>query len=216
MKQKFVSKFERRGIVRLPDPQGTRIMMMPIVLGDVASVPDAYKDWHAVLLALFETAAQHNGQVGYLTIDEKLVEAAETHRRAGLHVDGVHNGSTGAWGGGGGGWGSVGNGMLTVASHVGCQAWNQEFEGLTDNEGGCEHLRSQCRDENKAVFGPGEVFWLDGLCVHESIKQPRPVFRQFLRLSMPSCAPWFDGYTVNPLGVQPTGPILPRRIFMDM
>lgn len=253
MAPKFKSVLERRGTLSLPDPNGTRIMMMPIVLGDIKSVPDEYKQWHEALTALFDTAKQHNGLVGYLTIDEKRVDAGATHRRAGLHVDGVFvpedvrqairkevadeiaaatrplppsvmgSGifSGGGWGGSNsgsnsGGWGAPGTGMLTVASHVGCRAWNQEFEGSPGYDGECDHLKPQCRPENEVVFGAGEVFWLDGLCVHESIPQPTPVFRQFLRLSMPSCAPWFEGYTVNPLGVLPTGPVLPRRVFMDM
>lgn len=228
MATKFKSKLERRGEVSLPDPTHTRVMMMPIVLGDLKSVPAEYKDWHRLLTAMFDTAAQHNGQVGYLTIDEKEVGAGESHRRKGLHVDGVHQPqpstpaapastsySGGGWGGGGG-WGAIGTGMLTVASHVGCRAWAQEFEGRADGEGGCEHLRDQLDPAAEVVFGAGELFWLDGLCVHESIVQLRPVFRQFVRLSMPSCSPWFEGYTENPLGVKPTGPVLPRRIFMDM
>lgn len=57
---------------------------------------------------------------------------------------------------------------------------------------------------------PGGVVY-----IHESIPQTQFVNRQFVRLSMPSTAPWFKGYAPNPVGVAPTGPILPRRQFMD-
>jgi hypothetical protein len=54
------------------------------------------------------------------------------------------------------------------------------------------------------------------MCVHESVPVATDTERTFVRLSMPSTAPWFEGYTVNPKGILPTGPILPRRTFMDM
>ncbi len=60
------------------------------------------------------------------------------------------------------------------------------------------------------------VYWMHGLCVHESVPQYKTVPRQFVRLSLPSRAPWFEGYTENPYGVMPTGPILPRREFMNL
>lgn len=211
MTDKFISKFKHLGKIELPEFKGTRIMMMPIILGDIESIPDFLGDWNKAIANLFEMANCKEG-IGYLTIDEKRVEPAKTHRREGKHVDGVFQGSYGGWGGGGG-WGSVGNGMLTVASHPGCRAWAGEFVGRPGWEGECDHLTDQC-DEG-TLFGASEVYWVDGLCVHESVPQTRAVDRQFVRLSMPSDAPWFDGYTVNPLGVKPTGRILPRRPFMD-
>ena len=211
MTDKFVSKFKHLGKIELPEFKGTRIMMMPIILGDIESIPDFLGDWNKAIANLFEMANCKEG-IAYLTIDEKRVEPAKTHRREGKHVDGVFQGSYGGWGGGGG-WGSVGNGMLTVASHPGCRAWAGEFIGRPGWEGECDHLADQC-DEG-TLFGANEVYWLDGLCVHESVPMTRAVDRQFVRLSMPSDAPWFDGYTVNPLGVKPTGRILPRRPFMD-
>lgn len=54
---------------------------------------------------------------------------------------------------------------------------------------------------------------VDGLCVHESVEQKEDCERIFVRLSMPSAAPWFEGYTKNPLGILPTGKILPKREF---
>ncbi|CAG4900458.1 hypothetical protein [Paraburkholderia saeva] len=187
-------------------------MMMPLIIGDLDSVPDRLEHWNAALHSLFDIST-HHGQVGYLTIDEKHVLPKSTHRRAGLHVDGVFQGQSGGWGGGG--WGSVGNGMLTVSSHVGCRAWNQSFDGLPGNDGECDHLAAQCSPDTETLFKANTVYWVDGLCVHESIPMHSPTKRQFVRLSMPSNAPWFDGYTVNEKGIAPTGRILPRRQFMD-
>lgn len=207
---KFQSTFEALRPVALPAFSGTRVMMMPLVLGRLDSIPEMLLHYRQTLGQLFSFRPQHDGQVGYVTIDEKTVEAGKTHRRTGLHVDGVFQGRSGSWGGG---WGSVGNGMVTVASHVGCRAFAQEVVGEPGFDGECDHLAAQL--VNGLDFQAHQAYWVDGLCVHESLPQPTRVDRQFVRLSYPSTAPWFEGYTPNPLGVLPTGDILPPRVFMQ-
>ncbi len=213
----FDSRFEARATINLPMFSNTRVMMMPIELGDIESVPDSLNHWKPSIYELFLLSDCKEG-VGYLTIDEKIVKAGATHRRAGKHVDGVYKGKAGPWAGdGGGGWGSAGAGMLTVANVVGCKAWNQAgIEGFAGYEGEADHLASQLKEESATLFQPNMVYWVDGFCIHESLPMEKDCERQFVRLSMPSKAPWFEGYTVNPLGVKPTGPILARRNFMDM
>lgn len=229
----FDSVFRRVGSVKLPEFSGIRIMMMPIVIGDPESIPSSLRIWRDALATLSGFAEQHKGRVGYLTLDEKHVGPGSTHRRAGLHVDGVCRISGGGWAGepppgggwagqsmaggwgGGGGWSSKATGMLTTASHVGCRAWNQRFEGETGPDGECEHLANQLREDAAEFFLPEAVYWVDAYCVHESIPQVKQVARQFVRLSLPSTAAWFEGYTENPLGIKPTGPILPRRKYME-
>jgi hypothetical protein len=212
-KDGFVSRCEWRGSVSLPAFSDVRVMMLPVVIGNPESLPDNLAHWRDAFVKLSAFAPEHIGQVGYLTIDEKEVKASETHRRTGLHVDGVYNGGIGGWGGGyGGGWGSVGNGMLTVSSPAGCRAYVGEFSGWPGNDGEAEHLREQLGEP--VLFGAEQVFWVDGLCVHESVPMVADTKRAFVRLSLPSCAPWFEGYTENPK-VRPTGPILPRRAFME-
>ncbi len=58
---------------------------------------------------------------------------------------------------------------------------------------------------------PNRVYHCGPLTVHESLPVWQTVPRQFIRISMPSDAPWYEGYTENPLGIKPTGPIHPRR-----
>lgn len=110
------------------------------------------------------------------------------------------------------GYGSREHGMLLVASAPGCNLYQGEFDGDTDDEGGCEHLRSQCGTPEP--MAPSVVHWIGGMGVHESLPQPVAQRRQLVRLSLPSEAPWHEGNTVSPLGVLPTGPVLPMRRFM--
>jgi hypothetical protein len=205
----FNSEYAERGPVRLPNFSGIRVMMMPVVIGDIGTVPiDGYED---AVADLFGYAPEHAGKVGYVTIDEKVVEAGETHRRRGLHVDGVFRGQCGSWGGGG--WASVSTGMVLVSKPAGCRVYPGEFDGDIGDDGECDRL--DISSARPVLLRPSVAYWASGLCVHESIEQPEAAPRQLVRLSLPSTAPWFEGYTENPLGVMPTGPILPRRQYME-
>ncbi len=200
--------------VTFPHFTGERIMMMPVILGSLQGVPPQYRELVSKMYGTVEN--RFIGDVGYLTIDEQDLEPGNTLRRSGLHVDGFYHGSHGAWGGGGAGgaggsWGSVGNGMLTISSTPHCKAYLGIIEGEPMAEGECDHLVMPNEGE---VFEENQIYWVDGACVHESLHVTEKTQRQFVRLSMPSNGPWFEGYTENPNGVKPTGEILPRREFL--
>lgn len=195
--------------LQFPEFSGERIMMMPVILGSLDGVPRQYHELVSKIYSVMEL--RHFNQVGYLTIDEQLLNPSETLRRPGLHVDGFYHGNSGAWGGGsgdGGSWGSVGNGMFVISNTNHCKAYLGVFEGEPKDEGECDHLTIPTEGE---VFQAGEIYWLDGACVHESLPVSEPTQRQFVRLSLPSSGPWFEGYTKNPTGVLPSNDVLPER-----
>lgn len=179
-------------------------MMMPVILGDLRGIPEQYSALVQTLYGI--TESRHIGKIGYLTVDERELEAGATLRRSGLHVDGYYHGKCGAWGGGS--WGSVGNGMLTISSTAHCRAFLGEINGTPGDEGECDHL---IMPNDGEIFEAGQVYWVDGACVHESMPVTETTNRQFVRLSMPSSGPWFEGYNVNPTGVLPSNEILPAR-----
>lgn len=205
----FESVFEKRGGVTFPKHMGIRIMMMPVRLEDPETWPDSLKGYQGMLGDLVGLSSCQEG-TGYLTVDERILEAGETMRRPGRHVDGVYRGGVGGWAPEGP-W--AGGGMLTASNVVGCMAWRGRFEGAPGDEGGCDHLRDLGTEHE--LLEAGIAYWLDGLCVHESLPMKQRGPRSFVRLSMPSDAPWFEGYTENPLGVKPNGKVLGRRDFMD-
>jgi len=219
------SRFRELGRCPLPDFDGIRILQMPIILGDDGSIPDYICDWIPALLKCAEVVSEHVGKVCYLTIDEKTVVAGESSRRPNLHVDGYwktgDSSCGGSWGGGGGGgmWGGGGSdvwhqgtGLLTISNPAGCKVWNQDFEGEPHIEGDCEFLREKCGEGE--LLASGTLYWLSSGCVHESLPMRESTKRQFMRLSLPSTADWYEGCTPNPLGVLPTGRIMPQRKFM--
>ncbi len=220
MKTGFESRVEEHGEVTFPAFSSTRVMMMPFEMGNIHSIPDSLDHYKPMLQSIFEREPLRywfrmyykDMRVGYLTIDEKVVKAGQTHRRAGLHVDGVYKSQGGGWGGGGGSWGGN-RGFLVAANRYGCRAWKQSFEGYPKDEGECDHLAPQLGQP--ISLSANVLYFLNPLCVHESMPMVEDTPRQFFRLSFPSDSPWFEGYTENPLGIKPTGPILPRRSFMD-
>ncbi|MFA5935752.1 MAG: hypothetical protein WC787_02790 [Patescibacteria group bacterium] len=182
-------------------------MMMPFRIEDpVGTIPEEYAVWRKPIEGLCAFAPRLPG-VAYLTIDEAEVEAGETHRRPGLHVDGI--GPDGRAGGWGGGWGA--KGMIIASSHLGCRAYSQEFRGWPKPNGDCAHLAEQCDPGCEVPMVGGHAYWLEPLTVHEPLLLESTTRRQFVRISMPSDAPWYEGYTINSLGIKPTGPIHPAR-----
>ena len=211
---KFASEFHDVGECALPKFTGLRVMMMPFHIGHPSSLPCALDGYKPVVERLYDLWPKHGGDVGYLTVDERRVPAGHAHRRPGLHVDGVYGNSVGSWAPSPPGpWGSQTGGMLTVASNVGCRAWRGSFNGEIGADGDCGQLSSQLGEATE--FKANRVYWVGGFCIHESIPLAVETERQFVRVSMPSEAPWFDGYTRNPLGVESTGPILSFRNQMD-
>lgn len=210
----FKSEVKDLGSVSLPAFTGTRVMMQPFRLDRVAwSLPNL-RPWVDTICSLLSRLDELVTGVGYLTIDEAEVAAGETHRRPGLHVDGVGpDGDVGGWGGGGGAWSSCG--MIVAASHDGCQAWRQNFEGSPGRDGDCSHLASQLEDDALVRMCGGRAYWCSPLMVHASLALTQTTRRQFMRISMPSTAPWYEGYTLSPVGVMPTGPVHARRAGMS-
>lgn len=208
----FQSSFKELGLISFPDFSGISVMMMPIVIGDNKTNP--IKEYHRTCEELFrDTNPECLGKVGYLTIHEKNIQAGDTHRRAGKHVDGIlEDGKIGGWGGPPGPWGAIGLGMLLASSVEGCKAWNQSINGEPGYDGDCEHLSEELNEGT--LFQRNKIYWLDGLCIHESLPMEKDTQRQLIRLSMPSSAPWFEGYTENPYGIKPTGEILSKRKYM--
>lgn len=202
--QEFTSQVVDLGTVEFPLFQTTRVMMMPFRLDDLASLPDELDRYRQVIAAMLQWSPIATG-VGYLTIDCRCVEPGQTHRRPGLHVDGIGpDGSMGGWGGGGG-WGS--RGFLLAADALGARAWHQQFVGEPGPNGDCAHLQDQCAFAAERLLLANRVYWLSGMTVHSGMVFADPTPRSLIRISMPSDSPWYSNYTMNPRGVQPTGPV---------
>lgn len=208
MTSMFMSLITADKTVVFPEFTGTRVMMMPFRVDDPHGTLPHYLQGYAALVA--ELAPWAPSGVGYLTVDECGVRIGDTHRRPGLHVDGVGEDGLGAGAYGGGG-GYAAHGMVVAASVEACRGWVQSFDGTPGPDGDCSHLESQLNPDREVRFKANRAYWCGALAVHESLPVAATCRRQFLRVSMPSSAPWHEGYTPNPLGILPAGRILPRR-----
>ena len=240
----FDSVASRIGRVLLPEFTGKRIMMMPFLIEDLTTLSlSQVGGWRDTVQEILKGSTVRG--IGYLTVDETIVEKETTHRRPGLHVDGYKLSSYGgsvSYGGGSNPYvspyaapapyaapsqyvpapygavsayaGSLPNsGMYLVASNNGTRAFIQNFKGSPGHEGDCEHLRKQCK--TPTVFADHEAWWCSGLLVHEGVPATASGPRQFLRISMPSDAPYHWPYTENVTGIKPITSLGPdRKAFM--
>jgi hypothetical protein len=223
----YKSIFRELKPVFLPEFSNIRVLMLPVMLQDIESLPNDLRCYKQTYQELVDLSPVKEG-VAYLTIDERYVEKGQTLRVRGLHVDGI--GAEGKmnlsiwathglrcylssmWDEGAKKWyyGAAGiGGMITVSNPEGCRAWHKEFTGRIEWDGSCEKLREHFPDSESTVFKAGMAYWCNSSCVHESIPMAGDAQRVFVRLSMPSKAPWYSGYTTNPKGVKPTGPVVP-------
>ena len=215
----FQSIAKPLGRIVFPEFSGLRIMMMPFRFDDPDTLDaEQLRGWKEPVTDLLERRPATG--IGYLTIDEAIVEPGRTHRRPGLHVDGLSSyGGPSPYGGGvmpyGGGLtpyaGGTGGGMVLAANVVGTRAWVKDFHGDVGVDGDCEHLRAQCPDSEAVVFGDHEAWWCGPLCVHEGVPAPTWTKRQLIRISYPSAAPHHWPYTPNVTGVVPITPPGPDR-----
>lgn len=107
-------------------------------------------------------------------------------------------------------------GVVKLVEHTSCtRAWDQELPDYPAPNGDCTHLIDKLDPANCVMLEPSVVYWCGPLTVHEALPMASDTHRQFCRVSFPSDAPWYEGYTRNPLGIEPTGPThAPRAAFM--
>ena len=171
------------------------------------SIPDEFKPYIPLIQACPLTAADE-GQIGYLTIDERTVTNHEPQRRGGLHAESpglLHVAPGGGgdftappnpgaltffWGGGhycSNGERCVYEGGVYMASTVtsSCRVWNAKVARAAMGElGDLEHVRP--------LLGPGtclkenELVWMTDTTPHESLPLVAGTTRQVVQFPLSS------------------------------
>ena len=224
--------------INFPEPTGININMMPIVLRWREYLPDYLKGYYNMIdLCVREQIGVegvwekcYEGKwIGYLTIQESIVEPGETQRRPGLHIESplgkgrlipqpdykkvseeeYHNSE----------WKSIawGTGRWSGTHHADgiYMASNTEnstklypylvenSEKVTDIHGGLEEYQNDLEGE---IMKKDTMYWFTDKTPHESLPNltDKPVYRQFFRLVVGPIGVWYSQHnTPNPLGVQP-------------
>jgi hypothetical protein len=183
--------------------------MMPYIQGDPLSVPQEIRDHYSKIL---EDVFVKRGDIGFLTIDESLVEQGKPHRgtrakygRA-LHTEaGQHPDKLYAWGGGGG-WGSHhrtlldGDVKVLLANNIddSCAIWDEPRRS-TSIDGDIGDLAEQYPLNKATLVKAGEVHEIGILTPHESLKVGKNTRRQFLRIVSSGVHGREPYFTINPL-----------------
>lgn len=195
------------GKISFPAFSGVRCLMMPFIQGDSASVPSHY----AAYADIIDNNFIEKGKIGFLTIDEKFVEAGSSQRgynSAGIsrsvHVE-VGYGNR--WGGGGGtSWGGKEQSFLSdntevlIANNIdnSCRFWDTA-ERRYSFDGDLSAYIDDYPEETGILLKAGEVARMGIFAPHEPITQPVSANRQFLRIVGAGVTGRESHFTVNPL-----------------
>ena len=188
------SCFRSMGPVSFPKYTGLNINMMPVIMGELKSIPDFAVQY----FSLMQKCDFEKGSTVYLTVHESWVEKKMTQRRCGIHTDGTKNLD---WGGA---WGGK-KGIYLASSDGRCRVWDT-YEEDVDSMGGCKQPKVDVTNE---VMKPGFLYWITDKTPHESLPSLCDGKRQFFRLVSSEVSGWWEQHsTANPLGVIPRCKIL--------
>jgi len=195
------------GNLQFPEFTGLRCLMMPYIQGDSKSVPQKYLPYKNILEEVFI----RKGDLGFLTIDESIVNAGVPHRGAraktsrALHTEvGKKPGKIYCWGGGG--WGTSHkveldkNVRILLANNLdnSCAVWNQEHLD-TSNDGDIGYASDMYPYKDAIMMQAGEIFNIGILTPHESLPVKKTINRQFLRIISSGVYGRETYFTINPL-----------------
>ena len=179
--------------VVFPEFQNTHVNMMPIIFGDLDSVPKHLRRYGSMI----EQCDLKPGTTVYLTVDEKFLNEGDFLRRPGIHTDGTN---ALGWGGG---WGYQ-EGIYLASNDGRCKVWDSITHNV-DHLGGL--LGNPEGDE--VELKPNTMYWITDRTPHESLSVEKTGVRQFFRLVSDGIGAWFAQHsTPNPLGVEPMAPIV--------
>lgn len=190
------SYYQSVGPVELPF-NNRQLYMAPIDLQEPL-FPAGYTDYETVFLSLCDAVGAYSG-TAYLTVDEKTLEAGETQRKPGPHVDGRFVPSMNRWGNGG--WNHGCNvvptrmGIIVASSVPLCKAWEGEYEGVPRLTGDCTHIlkNEDVLDEGKTLAA-NIAYLFSPDCIHESLPAIESCKRTFMRIALPLSYHWTGGH----------------------
>lgn len=191
--------------IKFPEFTGVRCLMMPFIQGDASSLPDEYKSYSDII----NNNYLEKGEIGWLTIDEKFVEANTSQR--GYNSNGINRnvhievGSGNKWGSGGY-WGGKPNTLLSkdtkvlIANSISdtCRYWNNlEYRYTLD--GDLSEYIKDYPEETGVMMKEGEISEISIFTPHECINQKQSQNRQFFRIVGKGVEGKEPYFTENPL-----------------
>jgi hypothetical protein len=199
--------FGEIGPVSFPEYDGRYVNMMPIIFGDINTLPKYLRDYNDII----NRCAFKKGTTVYLTIHESMVEKGKTQRGAGIHTDATGNAQY--WGGNN--WGGNSStysipkgskdtipynvGIFIASSDGNCNIYDTQITD-SDNLGGIKD------NINAKIIKckPNNLYWMTDRTPHEAIPVKKETKRQFFRLVSENISVWYSKHnTANPFGIKP-------------
>ena len=195
-----------------PLSMGLTINMLPMVIGDPASLPRVYRHYLPLVTAC-EVEREQLGRIGYLSIWETQVPHGGTQRRPGIHTEGWGEVGGPAWGSGGRQDGRRHGGLYLATSRADtCRIWDLRIEHPGPH-GDCESSRATLETMPFLLMEAHRLYWIHDRTPHEALAQPEAGVRQWFRFVTSGVTHWFARYsTPNPLGIKPAAHIVHARV----
>lgn len=190
-----------RGLVQFPASSGTNVNMMPVVMGDLRTLPTELHGYAPMM----RRSPWADGAVVYLTVHESMVRTGTSQRRGGVHTE-----RTARYAWGGGGWGKH-EGVWMASTDGACRAWDEDVDQSDVNlHGGL--LRPVRGTE--CQFNAGRLYSFNDSTPHEALTSDVDHYRQFYRLVGPDIDVWYAAHsTPSPFGVLPRGKFVTENKF---
>jgi len=174
------------GKVKVPSYKGL-IYMEKFNLRTLDGVPEMFKEAVSDMTYFLE-----NGEA-FLTVDGKLIEKGDKHRRGDPHMDGIWMES---------GWDvpsrwnmmhgtpdpshiidpfEVNGGIILASDYTACKGWNGEYNDLPGDGGDCSHFNLK----EGFLLEKDTVYYANSTFIHESLPVENDVHRTLLRVSLP-------------------------------
>lgn len=195
-----LSYVEQRGSVSFPEFTGERVYMREFT--KKSGLPSDLSRWQKTVDHMLDDIITDNPI--YIMIDQGVVKAGSSHRRAGLHLDGYWNPVSCSHGGGGHGgrvsasswdtggrWGSCNfdkpEALILASSLTAACGYHGEWSGSCGEGGDCSHIDTsgmQALELMQGIVYAGNVSML-----HESLPVASDSLRTLVRLSVPGWSP---------------------------
>ncbi len=175
------------------------VLNMPIKMpGTDFRVPEELAQFREFLRKVIDHEAAVNpeldGFYAYLTVDQHTVEQGATHRRPGVHIDGVQGARYQVK--------LPPEHLYSASDALGTVFYDQSFD-LTALDPAKDHvhaeLERQAKEENGRAVPDYQIAFWDSYSVHRADVAPRPMKRTFVRVEFSRKVYDSMGDTVNPL-----------------
>jgi hypothetical protein len=178
------------GAITFPRFTGERVYQLPFRKGQ--PLPVGMSRWQGTVDGMVRGV--DTDEEMYLMVDQGMVEAGNTHRRPGPHIDGnweVTGYSTGhrvmAWDTGGGSWNTRNlsrGGIILASDCLGAKVYKGDVDGLVGEGGDCSHL--DLSNTETCVLEPNKAYLGNVTMIHESVEARSNLNRTLVRVTLPS------------------------------